>query len=87
MSMPSSSALVEIDAAHLSCAKPAFDLAPPHRQIPAAIPANQLRHAGHIFEILLEICRENFGRQAALRKHDHLQVATQKFPRHTPRFG
>ena len=42
---------------------------------------------GHVLEILLEIRRQDLGRQPALREDDHLQVAAQELARDAPRFG
>ena len=61
------------DAAHQPLAQPALDLAPPQRQVAAAIAANQLGHAGHVLEILFQIGRQDLGREPALRKDDDLQ--------------
>ena len=65
-------------------AQPFLDLPPPVRQVAAAIAANPFGRAGRAFEVVLQIGRQNLGRQTALREHDQLQVAASGTPR---RFG
>ena len=69
MSMPSSSALVETTL---------LDLASPLRQVPAAIPANLIGRARLSAEVILQIRRQDFRRQTALREHNQLKLPLQK---------
>ena len=75
------------DRAHRSLAQPLLDFPPAMRQIAAAIAANPLSFAGLAFEIILQICGQDLGRQPALREDDQLQVALQKLGRNAPRFA
>ena len=87
MSMPSSSALVETTARTRALAKALLDLAAALRQIAAAIAANLLVRSRRTAEIVLQIRRQDLGRQAALREHDRLQLALQELGREPARFG
>src|ERR1051325_7545153 len=56
----------------------------------AAVPANALRRAGHGVvprEVVLEIRREDFSRQSALREDNELEVALQELGRNPPCLG
>src|SRR5690606_41981207 len=57
------------------------------RQIAAAIPANHLGSARRPLERLLEIRRQNLGRQPALREDDRLQPALEELTGDATRFG
>src|SRR5207253_426533 len=64
-----------------------LDLTAPLRQISAAVAANPLRLAGHSLEIVLQIRREDLGRQSTLREHDHLKISLEEFRRHAARLA
>ena len=87
MSMPSSSALVETTARTCPSRKPALDLAAPIRQVAAAIAANHVGRARRTVKRVLQVRRQDLGRQPALREHDQLQLALQELERDAPRFG
>jgi len=63
-----------------------FDLAPALRQIAAPVSANLFVRSRWAAEIVLEIRRQDLGRQAALREHDRLQLALQELGREPARF-
>ena len=67
--------------AHLSLAQPALDLAPPVRQVAAAVPADHVRRARRALERILQIRRQDLDREAALREQDQLQVVPQELER------
>ena len=71
---------------HGAFSQPFLDFAAPVRQISPAIPANALGPAWNVFEVVLQIGRQNFGRQSALCKGDELQVSLEKLGRDAPRF-
>ena len=75
------------DGAHAALAQPLFDLAAALRQIAAAVAANLLRRARRRLEIVLEIRRQDLGRQPALREHDRLQLALQELGGDPPRLA
>ena len=75
------------DAADHPFAQPAFDLATAQRQVAAAIAADLLGHARHVLEVLLEIGRQDLGRETALREDDDLQPAAEELAGHAARFG
>ena len=86
MSMPSSSALVETTARTLALAQAALDLAPPVRQIAAAVAADHVRRARRPLERVLQVRRQDLGREAALREQDQLQVVLEELERDPARF-
>ena len=65
--------------AHGPFAQPFLDLPPADRQVAAAIAANPFGRAGRRLEVVLQIGRQDLGRQPALREDDQLQVALEEF--------
>ena len=72
--------------AHGSLAQPFLDLTAALRQVTAAIPANLILRARLPAEIVLQIRRQDFGREPALREHDQLQLPLEEFRRNPSRF-
>src|SRR5262249_13659050 len=66
--------------------KALLDLTTVVGQIAAPVATDTIRGAWHSPEVVLQIRRENLGGQAALRKHDELKVAPEKFTGDAPRF-
>ena len=87
MSMPSSSALVETTARTVPSRSPFSISRRRLRQIAAAVSANLLGRARRAVEVVLQIRRQDLGRQPALREHDQLQVPLQELRRDAPRLG
>ena len=87
MSMPSSSALVETTARTAPSRSPFSISRRRSRQIAAAIAADPLGHARRALEIVLQIRRQDLGREAALREDDQLQVALQELARDPARLA
>ncbi len=75
------------DRAHLPVAQPALDLAPPVRQVAAAIAADHVGRSRRPVKRILQVGRQDLGRQPALREHDQLQVALEELERDAARFG
>ena len=75
------------DGADAALAQPLLDLAAPVRQVAAAVSADALGRARRALEVVLQVRREDFGRQPALREHDQLQVAFQELRRDAPRLA
>ena len=73
------------DAAHGPVAQPFLDLAPPVRQVAAAVAADHVRLAGRALVRVLQVPRQDLGREPALREHDHLQALVQELEGHRPR--
>ena len=73
--------------AHRAFAQALLDLATPVRQIAAAIPPDPFGRARQAVEVVLQIRRQDLGREPALREHDELQVALQEFGRDAPRLA
>ena len=73
------------DAAHGPVAQPLLDLAPPVRQVPAAVAADHVRLARRALVGVLEVSRQDLGREPALREDDHLQAFVQELEGHRPR--
>ena len=69
------------DGAHAALAQSLLDLAPALRQVAAAIAADLIARARRAVEVVLEIRRQDLGRQPALREDDHLQLALQELAR------
>jgi hypothetical protein len=69
------------NCAHRTFAQPLLDLSSPERQVAATIASNPLRRTWHALKIVLQIRRQDFGRQSALGKDDELQVALEEFGR------
>ena len=87
MSIPSSSALVDTTRAHLTVPEAALDLAPAIRQIAAAIAADDVGRTWRAVKGVLQIRREDFHREAALREEDQLEVLPQELQRDATGLG
>ena len=87
MSMPSSSAFVETTARTEPSRSPFSISRLLQRKVAAPVAANTLWRPRRIFEIVLQIRRQDLGGQAALREHDQLQVAFEEFRGNAPRFA
>src|SRR5215470_18309546 len=75
------------DRADETLTKALLDLSPPQRQIPAAIPTNSLGRARHVLEVVLEVGRQDLGREPALRKDDELKIPLEKLGGDSTRFA
>ena len=75
------------DGAHGAFPQALLDLAPPLRQVAASIAANLLLRAWLAAEVVLQIRRQDFRRQAALREDDDLKVPFEEFGRDASRFA
>ena len=75
------------DGAHLALAQPALDLAAAQRQVAAAIAAHLLGRARRALEVVLQIRRQDLGRQPALAEDDQLQLPLEELPGDAARFG
>ena len=75
------------DRAHRAFAQALFDFTAAERQVAAAVAADPLGLARAAFEVVLEVGRQDLGREAALRKDNQLQVALQEFRRDPARFA
>ena len=75
------------DGADAALPQAFLDFAAPLRQIAAAVSADALRCAGRSFEIVLQVRRQDFGGQPALREHDELEVPLQELRGDPPRFA
>src|SRR5207248_988785 len=75
------------DGAHLAVAKSLLDLAAPVRQVAAAVAANPIGRAWQPGEILLQVRRQQLGRQPALREDDQLQIPLQELRRDAARLA
>ena len=73
------------DAAHGAVAQPLLDLAPPVRQVAAAVAADHVRLARRALVRVLQVPRQDLRREPALREHDHLQALVQELEGHRPR--
>ena len=60
------------DRAHAPLAQPFFNLAAALRQVTTAIAPNLILRAWLAAEIVLQVCRQDLGRQATLGEHDQL---------------
>ena len=78
MSMPELQRVGRDDGADDALAQALLDLAPPLRQVAAAVAANLLARARRSLEVVLQIRRQELGRQPALRKDDRLQAALEE---------
>ena len=92
MSMPSSSALVDTTARTTPSRSPFSISRRRLRQIAAAISADCLARRLHrsgtaCLEIVLQVGRQDLGRQTALGEHDQLQIALQELRGHPSRLG
>ena len=74
------------DGAHLAVAQAALDLAPPVRQVAAAVAADDVGSAWRALKRVLQVRGEDLDREPALREQDQLQVVLQELERHPPRF-
>ena len=74
------------DGADQPVAQPALDLAPPVRQIAAAIAAHDVGRSGRTVERVLQIRRQDLDREPALREQDELQVVLEELERDPARF-
>src|SRR5215467_11690779 len=75
------------DRANETLTKALLDLSPPQRQIPAAIPTNSLGRARHVLEVVLQVRRQDLGREPALGKYDELEIPLEKLGGDPARFA
>src|SRR6185503_6131175 len=64
-----------------------LDLTAPLWQVATPIPANLVLRARLPAEIVLQVRRQDFGRESALREHDQLQLPLEEFRRDAPGLG